>query len=74
MQNTIKSPATENVKTSAATPSVPTAPISQAQQALNSMPEVDSQRVAELKAAISKGALDTDPASLAQTMMDYYRR
>lgn len=74
MQNTIKSPATENVKTSAATPAVPTAPISQAQQALRSMPEVDSQRVAELKAAISKGELDTDPASLAQTMMDYYRR
>lgn len=74
MHNSLKSPATESVKTSAAAPSVPAAPISQAQQALRGMPEVDSQRVAELKAAISKGELDTDPASLAQTMMDYYRR
>ncbi|MEJ4043020.1 flagellar biosynthesis anti-sigma factor FlgM [Erwinia sp. SLM-02] len=74
MQNTIKSPAAESAKTPAAASSAPSAPISQAQQALRDMPEVDSQRVAELKAAIGKGELDTDPASLAKTMMDYYRR
>lgn len=70
MQNNIKGPAAESEKPSAAA-TAQAAPIS---QALRDMPEVDNQRVAELKAAIRQGDLDLAPESLAQTMMDYYRR
>lgn len=74
MQNTIKSPAAESLKTSAAPASAPSAPISQAQQALRAMPDVDTQRVAELKTAIARGELAIDAESLARSMMDFYRR
>jgi len=38
------------------------------------MPDVDTQRVADLKAAIRNGELDLDADSLSRSMMDYNRR
>lgn len=64
----------ESAKTPVVPSSEPAGPISQAQQTLRDMPDVDNQRVAELKAAIRNGGLDLDPDSLSRSMMDYYRR
>lgn len=74
MPNTMKSPAAESVKNAAAPASDPVGPVSLAQQTLRDMPDVDSQRIAELKAAVSQGKLDLDADSLSRAMMDYYRR
>lgn len=76
MQPPLKSAATESVKPSvtAAQPHVYSGPVTQAQQMLRDMPEVDLQRVAELKAALGRGELELDAESLSRSMMDYYRR
>ena len=70
----LKSAGAESEKTSAVASSEPAGPISQAQQTLRDMPDVDIQRVAELKAALRDGKLDLDADSLSRSMMDYYRR
>lgn len=48
--------------------------ISEAQQSLRQMPEVDEARVAEMKQAIASGELTPDSEKLARSMMDYFRR
>ncbi|WP_342754233.1 flagellar biosynthesis anti-sigma factor FlgM [Pantoea sp. MBD-2R] len=48
--------------------------VSQTQQALKAMPEVDLARVSEMKAALENGTLSLDGNVLAKAMMDYYRR
>jgi len=70
----LKNVGAESAKTSAVPSSEPAGPISQAQQTLREMPDVDTQRVADLKAAIRNGELDLDADSLSRSMMDYYRR
>lgn len=49
-------------------------PVSQTQQALRAMPEVDTDRVSAMQAAIRNGELSLNSSSLAGAMMDYYRR
>lgn len=63
-------------KTTQKTPDslLPTDIINQPQQALHAMPEVDTERVYTMQAAIRNGELSLDSASLAGAMMDYYRR
>lgn len=74
MQTAFKASAAANVNTPQAPASTPLGPVSQAQQTLRALTDVDSQRVAELKAAIRQGTLDLDAGSLSRSMMDYYRR
>lgn len=70
----LKNSGVERTKMSAVPSCEPTGPISQAQQTLRDMPDVDTQRVTELKAAMRNGELDLDADSLSRSMMDYYRR
>jgi negative regulator of flagellin synthesis FlgM len=44
----------------------------QLQQALRSLPEVDLDKVAQLKAALARGELSSDPAALAGSMLTYH--
>ncbi|MTD26961.1 flagellar biosynthesis anti-sigma factor FlgM [Erwinia sorbitola] len=74
LQSAPKSSAAESMKTATVAASAAAGPISQAQQTLREMPDVDNQRIAELKTAISQGELDLDPQSLSRSMMDYFRR
>jgi len=53
---------------------LPTDAISQPQQVLHAMPEVDTDRIYAMQAAIRNGELSLDCDLLAGAMMDYYRR
>ncbi|MGK8439894.1 flagellar biosynthesis anti-sigma factor FlgM [Ectopseudomonas hydrolytica] len=46
--------------------------LEQLQQALRSLPEVDLDKVAQLKAALARGELSSDPAALAGSMLTYH--
>lgn len=74
MRAQLKNAGAESAKTPAVPSSEPAGPVSQALQTLRDMPDVDTRRVAELKAAMRNGELDLDADSLSRSMMDYYRR
>lgn len=46
--------------------------LEQLQDALRSLPEVDLEKVALLKAALARGELSSDPATLASSMLTYH--
>lgn len=46
--------------------------LEQLQQALRSLPEVDLDKVAQLKAALARGELSSDPQALAGSMLTYH--
>ena len=46
--------------------------LEQLQQALRALPEVDLDKVAQLKAALARGELSSDPAALAGSMLTYH--
>ena len=46
--------------------------LEQLQEALRSLPEVDLDKVAQLKAALARGELSSDPAALAGSMLTYH--
>ena len=46
----------------------------EARQALAAMPEVDSAKVAEVKAALGRGELTADSEGLARSMLSFYQR
>lgn len=46
--------------------------LEQLQDALRSLPEVDLDKVAQLKAALARGELSSDPAALAGSMLTYH--
>ncbi|MGG2399543.1 flagellar biosynthesis anti-sigma factor FlgM [Pseudomonas sp. SH1-B] len=46
--------------------------LEQLQAALRSLPEVDLDKVAQLKAALAGGELSSDPAALASSMLTYH--
>lgn len=71
--NQVIASAVEN-PTRAAVSGAETGAVSQTQQALKAMPEVDLARVSEMQAALEKGTLSLDSSALAKAMMDYYRR
>ncbi len=50
-----------------------TLPLEQMQEALRAMPEVDLDRVAAIRQALQQGAISTDPAELAGSMLAYHR-
>lgn len=70
----LKTSGAESTRTAAVPSAERAGPISQAQQTLRDIPDIDTQRVAELKAAILNGELDLDVDSLSRSMMDYHRR
>lgn len=43
------------------------------QNALQSMPDVDLDKVAALKAALARGELSSDPQALASSILTYHR-
>lgn len=71
--NQVIASAVEN-PASAAVSVAETGQVSQTQQALKAMPEVDLARVSEMQAALEEGTLLLDSSVLAKAMMDYYRR
>jgi negative regulator of flagellin synthesis FlgM len=46
--------------------------LEQLQDALRSLPDVDLDKVAQLKAALARGELSSDPAALAGSMLTYH--
>ena len=46
--------------------------LEQLQDALRSLPDIDLDKVAQLKAALSRGELSSDPAALASSMLTYH--
>lgn len=48
-------------------------PLEKLQAVLDSLPVVDLDKVAELKAALSNGEIKLDSASLSQSMLSYHR-
>lgn len=46
--------------------------LEQLQAALQSLPDVDLDKVAQLKAALASGELSSDPAALASSMLTYH--
>lgn len=46
--------------------------LEQLQAALQSLPDVDLDKVAQLKAALANGELSSDPAALASSMLTYH--
>ncbi|MFV9684660.1 flagellar biosynthesis anti-sigma factor FlgM [Ectopseudomonas mendocina] len=46
--------------------------LEQLQDALRSLPDVDLDKVALLKAALARGELSSDPAALAGSMLTYH--
>ena len=47
--------------------------LTDAQQQLRQMPDVDMEYVQSVKAALQAGELSVDSATLSRAMMDYYR-
>jgi negative regulator of flagellin synthesis FlgM len=73
----VKSP---RVSTAALSSTAPVAAVSseslqleQLHHALDQQPEVDLDKVAALKLALARGELNTEPAALASSMLDYHR-
>ncbi|RFA30836.1 flagellar biosynthesis anti-sigma factor FlgM [Alkalilimnicola ehrlichii] len=50
-----------------------TLPIGQMQQALRAMPDVDLEKVAEIKLALQRGEVSLDVEELARSVMAYHR-
>jgi negative regulator of flagellin synthesis FlgM len=46
--------------------------LEQLQDALRNLPDVDLDKVAQLKAALARGELSSDPAALAGSMLTYH--
>lgn len=46
--------------------------LEQLQDALRNLPDVDLDKVAQLKAALARGELNSDPAALAGSMLTYH--
>ena len=46
--------------------------LEQLQEALRSLPEVDLDKVAQLKAELARGELSSDPQALAGSMLTYH--
>ncbi|WP_158784515.1 flagellar biosynthesis anti-sigma factor FlgM [Pantoea sp. BAV 3049] len=72
--NNVIASAVESPGQQARVTTVQSGPVSQTLQALRAMPEVDSDRVSAMQAAIRNGELSLNSGSLASAMMDYYRR
>lgn len=71
----LTSPTEKSVKAKASQPATASTEqtMMQARQTLSAMPDVDNEKVAQVKAALSRGEITLDSQGLSQAMLSFFQ-